>query len=101
MRYLWTIPPHHAKEGIHILVEFKQIQHGIPITHDRNTTNMTEYITIVTHMVFDEPSMLYTTVNNDDNEVDKSNEDDAVSSQSESDDDNDSEEGELQTPLNL
>ncbi|KAI5676420.1 hypothetical protein M9H77_07370 [Catharanthus roseus] len=26
MRYLWIIPPHHAKEGIHILVEFEQIQ---------------------------------------------------------------------------
>ncbi|KAI5673091.1 hypothetical protein M9H77_13455 [Catharanthus roseus] len=26
MRYLWTIPPHLAKEGIHILVEFEHIQ---------------------------------------------------------------------------
>ncbi|KAI5668502.1 hypothetical protein M9H77_18355 [Catharanthus roseus] len=25
MRYLWTIPPHLAKEGIHILVEFEYI----------------------------------------------------------------------------
>ncbi|KAI5666598.1 hypothetical protein M9H77_16451 [Catharanthus roseus] len=76
MCYLWTIPPHHAKEGIHILVEFE---------HDRNKTNMTEHITA-------------TTVNNDDNEVDESDRDDAVSSQSKSDDDNDPEEGELQTP---
>ncbi|KAI5662560.1 hypothetical protein M9H77_21883 [Catharanthus roseus] len=51
-------------------------------------------------MVSDEPSMLYNTVNNDDNEVDGSDGDDAVSSQSESDDDNDPEEGEFQTPLN-
>ncbi|KAI5683369.1 hypothetical protein M9H77_04597 [Catharanthus roseus] len=51
-------------------------------------------------MVSDEPSMLYSTVNNDDDEVDGSDRDDAVSSQSESDDNNDPEEGEFQTPLN-
>ncbi|KAI5681070.1 hypothetical protein M9H77_02297 [Catharanthus roseus] len=51
-------------------------------------------------MVFDEPSMLYSIVNNDDDEVDGSDGDDAISSQSESDEDNDPEEGEFQTPLN-
>ncbi|KAI5673994.1 hypothetical protein M9H77_14358 [Catharanthus roseus] len=61
---------------------------------------MTGHITAVTQMVSDEPSMLYTTVNNDDDEVDESDGDDAVSSQSESDDDNDPEEGESQTPQN-
>ncbi|KAI5654419.1 hypothetical protein M9H77_31606 [Catharanthus roseus] len=87
MRYLWTIPPYLAKKGMHILVEFEQIhQHSIPITHDRNTTNMTEHITAVMQMVSDEPSMLYTTVNDDDDEVDESDGDDVVSSQSESDD---------------
>ncbi|KAI5678876.1 hypothetical protein M9H77_09826 [Catharanthus roseus] len=45
-------------------------QHSIPITHNRNTTNMTEHITVLTQMVSDEPSMLYTTVNNDSDEVD-------------------------------
>ncbi|KAI5653391.1 hypothetical protein M9H77_30578 [Catharanthus roseus] len=101
MRYLWTIPPHHAKEEIHILIEIEQIQqHSIPITYDKNTINMTKHITTVTHMVSDEPSMLYTTVNNDDNEVDESDGDDVISSQSESDDDNEPKEGELQTPLN-
>ncbi|KAI5668352.1 hypothetical protein M9H77_18205 [Catharanthus roseus] len=85
MRYLWTIPPHLAKEGIHILVEFEHIkQQDIPNTHDRNTTTLSEHITTVTQMVSDEPSML----------------DDDVSSQFESDDDNDLEEGEFQTPLN-
>ncbi|KAI5663140.1 hypothetical protein M9H77_22463 [Catharanthus roseus] len=89
MRYLWTIPPHHAKEGIHIFVEFEQIQqHGIPITQDINTTNMTEHITSVTLMVYDEPSMLYSTVNDDDDEIDQLDGDDAVSK------------GELQTPVN-
>ncbi|KAI5672054.1 hypothetical protein M9H77_12418 [Catharanthus roseus] len=44
--------------------------------------------------------MLYSTVNNDDDEVDGSDGDDIVSSQSESDDNNDPEEGEFQTPLN-
>ncbi|KAI5675144.1 hypothetical protein M9H77_06094 [Catharanthus roseus] len=52
-------------------------------------------------MVSDEPSMLYSTVNNDDDEVDGSDGDDVVSSQFESDDDNNPEEGEFQTPLNL
>ncbi|KAI5681605.1 hypothetical protein M9H77_02833 [Catharanthus roseus] len=51
-------------------------------------------------MVSDEPSMLYSTVNNDDDEVDGSDGVDAISSQSESDDDNDREEGEFQTPQN-
>ncbi|KAI5669676.1 hypothetical protein M9H77_19529 [Catharanthus roseus] len=79
MRYLWIIPPHHAKEGIHILVEFEQIQqHSIPITHHKNTTNMTEHITAVTQKVSDEPSMLYTTINNDDDEFDESEGDDVV-----------------------
>ncbi|KAI5680757.1 hypothetical protein M9H77_01984 [Catharanthus roseus] len=99
-RYLWTIQPHLAKEGIHILVEFEPIQQqNIPNTNDRNITTLPEHITAVTRMVSDEPSMLYNTVNNDDVEVDRSDGDDAVSSQSESDDDNDPEEGEFQTPL--
>ncbi|KAI5670976.1 hypothetical protein M9H77_11340 [Catharanthus roseus] len=101
MRYLWTIQPHLAKEGIHILVEFEHIQkQNIPNTHDRNTTTLPTHIRAVTQMVSDEPPMLYSTVNNDDNEVDGSDGDDVVSSQSKSDDDNDPEEGEFQTPLN-
>ncbi|KAI5673813.1 hypothetical protein M9H77_14177 [Catharanthus roseus] len=100
MRYLWTIQPNLAKEGIHILVEFEPIQQqNIPSTNDRNTT-LPEHITAVIRMVSDEPSMLYNTVNNDDDEVDGSDGDDTVSCQSESDDDNDPEEGEFQTPLN-
>ncbi|KAI5671225.1 hypothetical protein M9H77_11589 [Catharanthus roseus] len=54
----------------------------------------------VTQMVSDEPSMLYSTINNDDDEVERLDGDDDVSSQSESDDNNDPEEGEFQTPLN-
>ncbi|KAI5665117.1 hypothetical protein M9H77_24440 [Catharanthus roseus] len=99
--YLWTIPPHLAKEEIHILVKFEHIQQqNIPITHDRSTTTLPEYVTAVTQIVSDEPSMLYNTVNIDSDEVDGSDGDDIVSSQSESDDDNDPEEGEFQTPLN-
>ncbi|KAI5666824.1 hypothetical protein M9H77_16677 [Catharanthus roseus] len=101
MRYLWTIPADLSKEGIHILVEFEPIeQQNIPSTHDKNTTTLPEHITVVTQMVSDEPSMLYSTVNNDDDEVDSSDGGDAVSSQSESDDDNDPEEGEFHPPLN-
>ncbi|KAI5657237.1 hypothetical protein M9H77_26030 [Catharanthus roseus] len=101
MRYLGTIPPYLAKEGLHILVEFEHIQQqNIPNTHNRNTTTLPEHITAVTQMVSDELFMLYSTVNNDDDEVDGSNGDDTVSSQFESNDDNDLEEGEFQTPLN-
>ncbi|KAI5658811.1 hypothetical protein M9H77_27604 [Catharanthus roseus] len=101
MRYLWTIQHHLAKEGIHILVKFEPIQQqNIPSTNDRNTTTLPEHITAVTRIVSDELSMLYSTVNNDDDEVDGSDGDDVISNQSESDDDNDPEEGEFQTPLN-
>ncbi|KAI5683040.1 hypothetical protein M9H77_04268 [Catharanthus roseus] len=92
----YTIPTDLSKEGIHILVEFEPIeQQNIPHTHDRNTTTLAEHIMAVTQMVSDEPSMLYSIVNNDDDEVDGSDRDAAVSSQSELDDDNDPEEGEF------
>ncbi|KAI5652641.1 hypothetical protein M9H77_29828 [Catharanthus roseus] len=101
MRYLWTIPADISKEGIHILVEFEPIeQQNIPITHDMNTTSLPEDITAVTQMVSYEPSMLYSAANNDDDEIDRSDGDEVVSSQSESDNDNESEEGEFQTPIN-
>ncbi|KAI5671451.1 hypothetical protein M9H77_11815 [Catharanthus roseus] len=92
MLYLWTIQPHLAKEGVHILIEFEPIQQqNIPSTNDRNTTTLPEHIMAVTWMVSDELSTLYSTVNNNDDEVDGSDGDDVVSSQSESDDDNDPE----------
>ncbi|KAI5659010.1 hypothetical protein M9H77_27803 [Catharanthus roseus] len=101
MWYLWTIPADISNEGIHVLVEFEPIeQQNIPITHDENTTSLAEHITAITQMVSDEPSMLYSAINNDDIEVDGSEGDEAVSSQSESDDDNDPKEGEFQTPPN-
>ncbi|KAI5649428.1 hypothetical protein M9H77_35433 [Catharanthus roseus] len=75
-------------------------QQNIPISHDTNTTTLSEYITAVTQMISDEPSMLYSIINKDDDEGDGSDGDDAISSQSESDDDNDPEEEEFQTPLN-
>ncbi|KAI5648697.1 hypothetical protein M9H77_34702 [Catharanthus roseus] len=99
--YLWTIPADISKEGIHILIEFEPIeQQNIPITHDMNTTSLFEHITAVTQMISDEPSMWYSDVNNDDDEVDGSDGDEAISSQSESDDDNEPGEGEFQTPIN-
>ncbi|KAI5676864.1 hypothetical protein M9H77_07814 [Catharanthus roseus] len=101
MSYLWSIAPNLAKEGIYILVEFIQIQRqNISITDDRNTINMTEHVTAITHMVSNEPSMLYPTVHDDDEEINHSDEDYIISSQSESDDNNDGEEEELQTPVN-
>ncbi|KAI5663032.1 hypothetical protein M9H77_22355 [Catharanthus roseus] len=58
---------------------------------------MTEHVTAITQMVSHEPSMLYTTVNDDDDEIDHSNEDYVASSQFESEHNNDAEEEELQT----
>ncbi|KAI5657308.1 hypothetical protein M9H77_26101 [Catharanthus roseus] len=90
VRYLWTIAPNLVEEGIHILVEFIQIQQQtVSSTEVRNIINMTEHVTAITQMVSHEPSMLYTTVNNDDDEIDHSDEDYVASSQSESNDNND------------
>ncbi|KAI5653565.1 hypothetical protein M9H77_30752 [Catharanthus roseus] len=101
IRYLWTIVPNLVKERIHVLVEFIPIQRQIVlITHDTNTTNMTEHVTAITHMVPDEPSILYPTIYDDDDADDYSNEDYAVSSKSESNDNNDTEEEELRTHIN-
>ncbi|KAI5672978.1 hypothetical protein M9H77_13342 [Catharanthus roseus] len=79
------------------------------ISHDELVRKILKYrdmdpnlwnVRMTMRMVSDELSMLYSTVNNDDDEVDGSDGDDAISSQSESDDDNDLKEGEFQTPLN-
>ncbi|KAI5677990.1 hypothetical protein M9H77_08940 [Catharanthus roseus] len=87
MRYLWTIAPNLAKEEIQT----------VSITHDTNTINMAEHVTTITQMVFYEPSMLYPTVGEDDDENDHLDEDYVVSSESDSEDNNDTEEEELQT----
>ncbi|KAI5654931.1 hypothetical protein M9H77_32118 [Catharanthus roseus] len=98
MHYLWTIVPNLAKEDIHILVEFIQIpQQTVSSTQARNIINMTEHVIVITQMASHKPSMLYTTVNDDDDEIDHLSEDYVASSQSESDDNNDAEEEELQT----
>ncbi|KAI5667821.1 hypothetical protein M9H77_17674 [Catharanthus roseus] len=93
IRKSWTLPKNR-------MISHADLQQNIPNTHDRNTTTLPEHITAITKMVSDEPSMLYSTINNDDDEVDGLDRDDDVSSQSESDDDNDPEEGKFQTPLN-
>ncbi|KAI5672591.1 hypothetical protein M9H77_12955 [Catharanthus roseus] len=67
-------------------------------THTRvQTINTTEYETAIKQMVSNEPSMLYTTVTDDDFEIDHSDSEYITSSQSESD--NDAEEEDLQTPV--
>ncbi|KAI5658893.1 hypothetical protein M9H77_27686 [Catharanthus roseus] len=69
LRYLWTIAPNLVKEGIQVLVEFIPLQRQtVSITHDTNTINVTEYVTTITQMVSDEPSMSYPTVDDDDEE---------------------------------
>ncbi|KAI5682494.1 hypothetical protein M9H77_03722 [Catharanthus roseus] len=84
MRYLWTIVPNLAKEGIQVLVQFIPIRpQTVSITHDTNTINMTEHVIAITQIVSDEPSMLYPIVDEDDDENDHSDEDYVVSSESE------------------
>ncbi|KAI5681347.1 hypothetical protein M9H77_02574 [Catharanthus roseus] len=101
MCYLWTIVPNLAKEGIQVFIEFIPIHpQTISITHDTNTINMTEYVIAITQIVFYEPSILYPTVDEDDDENDPLNEDYTVSSESESDDNNDAKEEQLQTLVN-
>ncbi|KAI5654476.1 hypothetical protein M9H77_31663 [Catharanthus roseus] len=72
----------------------------ISITHDRITINMAEHVTGITQMVSDEPSMLYPTVDDGDDEIDHSDKDYVISSQSKSDNNNNAEEEELQTSVN-
>ncbi|KAI5663678.1 hypothetical protein M9H77_23001 [Catharanthus roseus] len=101
MRYLWTIAPNLAMDGIHILVEFIQIQQQtISTTHTLvQTINMTEYEIAITHMISNEPSMLYMIVTDDDAKIDHLDEENVPSSQSELD--NNAEEEDLQTPVIL
>ncbi|KAI5670614.1 hypothetical protein M9H77_10978 [Catharanthus roseus] len=96
IRKSWTLPTNRIISHTELPIQ----QQNIPSTYDRNTTTLLEHITAVTQMVSDELSMLYSTLNNSDDEVDGSDGDHVVSSQSESDDDNVPEEGEFQTPLN-
>ncbi|KAI5652421.1 hypothetical protein M9H77_29608 [Catharanthus roseus] len=56
---------------------------------------MMEHVTVIIQMVSHEPSMLYTTVNEDDDEIDYSDEYYVTSSQSKSDDNNDAEEEDI------
>ncbi|KAI5649696.1 hypothetical protein M9H77_35701 [Catharanthus roseus] len=96
MRYLWTIRPNIAKEGIHVLVEFIPIQpQTVSISHDTNTVNIPKHVTAITQMVSDKPSMLYVTVDEDDDENDHSNKDFTVSSESEDDNNTDTEEEDI------
>ncbi|KAI5668697.1 hypothetical protein M9H77_18550 [Catharanthus roseus] len=93
-------PTYRRKKFIFLLNSSLSNNKNIPITYNMNTTTLPKHITTVTQMVSDEPSMLYSAVNNDDKEVDGSDGDEAISSQSKSDDDNESEEGEFQAPIN-
>ncbi|KAI5671462.1 hypothetical protein M9H77_11826 [Catharanthus roseus] len=70
MRYFWTIRLDISKEGIHILVEFEPIQ--------SQTFSDVQH----THIVSDEPSILYPNVEEDDEDDDDANEAYDVSSAS-------------------
>ncbi|KAI5666589.1 hypothetical protein M9H77_16442 [Catharanthus roseus] len=102
IRKSWTLPTSRIISHDELVRKILKYQDMDPnLWNVRMTMRVPSYYVVhpVTQMVFDEPSMLYNIVNNNDDEVDGSDGDD-VSSQFESDDDNDPEEGEFQTPLN-
>ncbi|KAI5654479.1 hypothetical protein M9H77_31666 [Catharanthus roseus] len=87
--YLWTIRPNISKEGIHVLVEFEPIQsqtfselQHTNVSTEEDHPNIPQHVTIIIHMVSDEPSMLYPSVQKDDNDNDGADEDYEVSSES-------------------
>ncbi|KAI5652754.1 hypothetical protein M9H77_29941 [Catharanthus roseus] len=59
-----------------------------------------EHVTVITQIVSNESSMLYPTINDDDDADDHLDEDYVISSESESNDNYDAEEEELQTHVN-
>ncbi|KAI5683346.1 hypothetical protein M9H77_04574 [Catharanthus roseus] len=104
MCYLWTTRPDISNEGIHVLVEFKLIQsHAISdVQHTyasiyKDHPNVRQHVTIITQMVFDEPSMLYPNVQEDDEDDDA---DYDVSSASDNNNDDNDEEDDVSIPLN-
>ncbi|KAI5683478.1 hypothetical protein M9H77_04706 [Catharanthus roseus] len=104
VRKSWTLPTTRIishNELVRKILKYRDMDPNLWIV--RMTMRVPSYYEVhpVINMVSHELSMLYTSVDNDDDEVDKSDGDDVVSSQSEPDDDNDPEEGELQNPLNL
>ncbi|KAI5648453.1 hypothetical protein M9H77_34458 [Catharanthus roseus] len=47
----------------------RKASYTVSITYDRNTINMTEHVTVITQMISDKPSILYPTVNDDEDEI--------------------------------
>ncbi|KAI5653017.1 hypothetical protein M9H77_30204 [Catharanthus roseus] len=72
--------------------------------HYQNTmtqiANIPEHGMAITHIVFDEPSMLYPSINEDDDDNDHSDEDYTISSKSNDSNDPDNEEEDIRTPVN-
>ncbi|KAI5681528.1 hypothetical protein M9H77_02756 [Catharanthus roseus] len=96
-RYLWTIRPNMSKEGIHT---FSKVQHT-HVSTDEDHPNIRQYVTAITHMVFDEPSMLYSDVEgDDDDDDDNADEDYDESSESDNDNNTNDEEDDISTPVN-
>ncbi|KAI5661616.1 hypothetical protein M9H77_20939 [Catharanthus roseus] len=73
MSYLWSIRPDISKEGIYILVEFEtdsvtgisDVQHIFVSVHE-DYSNVRQHVKTTIQMVYDEPSMLYPDVQEDD-----------------------------------
>ncbi|KAI5663365.1 hypothetical protein M9H77_22688 [Catharanthus roseus] len=59
IRKSWTLPTNRI---------ISHAELSVSITHDTNTINMTKHVTTVIQMVSDEPSMLYPTVDDNDDE---------------------------------
>ncbi|KAI5662506.1 hypothetical protein M9H77_21829 [Catharanthus roseus] len=102
-----TIRPDISKEEIHVLVEFKPIQShtfsDVQHTHvstDEDHSNIRQHVTIITQMVFDERSMLYLNVKENNEDDDDADEDYDVLSASNDDNGDNDEEDDISIPPN-
>ncbi|KAI5680601.1 hypothetical protein M9H77_01828 [Catharanthus roseus] len=96
-----TIRYNIAKEGIHVLVEFELIQSQTYFElHNTSISNISEHVTAITQMVSDKPSMLYPSVDEDDDDNDYSDKDYTVSSESYDDNNPDDEKDGISTLVN-
>lgn len=99
---LWTIPPYISKGGIHVVVEFEPLQSqtisNVELTHGlsmRMIQIFPQHVRAITHLVAEEPSMLFPDVQEDDKD-----DDDDVSSESNDDNGDYEDEGGNNTSIN-
>ncbi|KAI5682500.1 hypothetical protein M9H77_03728 [Catharanthus roseus] len=106
MHYVWTIRPNISNEAIHLLVElepiqsqtFSEVQHT-NISTDEDHLNIPQHVMAITHIVFNQSSMLYPDVEEDNDDNDDADEDYDISSESDDDSNPNDEEDDISTPV--